>query len=277
MTPSSSPTTRPRHRATLEVRPSARSVRNPRALSTRRSPRRLRVVQGPLYLLAGLGLAAALTLTACAPSPVKTPGRAPVLPARMVPGAVHYRVVQDSTLVYARVFRGGSLARLGHNHIIEFKDLRGEIYLADPVGRSRFDLAVSPVDAVVDPPRLRASQGSDFRSTVSKDARAGTRSNMLGHDVLDAAEFPWVTISSEGIRGPLHSAEVTVKITLKGVTRRLTVPVSITVNGSRLSATGHLDILQSEFGIQPYSVLGGALKVKDEVGVVFAVAAQKVR
>ena len=233
-------------------------------------------LRNPPLRLAGLGALVLLALTTCTPAPVESPVRAPALPSRAVPGAAHYRVVQEGTLVYARVFRGGSLERLGHNHVIELRGLRGDIFLADDVGRSLFDLAVSPADAVVDPPALRATQGGDFDTTVSEEARTATRRNMLGPDVLHAGKFPYVTISSSRVEGPLANARVTVDITLKGVTRRLTIPVSIRVEGGRLAAKGRFDILQSDFGVQPYSVLGGALKVKDKVGLVFNVAAEKV-
>ncbi|MGA8260757.1 MAG: YceI family protein [Arenicellales bacterium] len=230
----------------------------------------------PRHLWQGIGIAVLAALTACAPAPVEKPVRAPVLPSRTVSGAVHYRVVQTGTLVYARVFRGGRLARLGHNHIVELRRVRGDIFLADDVGRSVFDLAVAPADAVVDPPALRATQGDEFQTTVSENARSATRRNMLGPDVLHASRFPYVKISSTRIDGPLASARATVDLTLKGVTRRLTIPVSVHVEDGRLTAKGRFEILQSDFGIQPYSVLGGALKVKDRVTVVFDIAAEKV-
>lgn len=220
---------------------------------------------------------AVLLLAACVPHPVvEKPIEAPRPPARTVEGAAHYRVVQKGTQVYARVFRAGRLAKLGHNHVVEFHGVTGDIYLADDIDASLFDLAVASADATVDDPELRQSQGADFLSKVSDDARAGTRGNMLGEEVLDAAKFPYVTMSSTKIEGSREHPRVTLNLTLKGVTRQVTTLVSMQLDGDRLVAQGQFDILQSDFGIEPYSVLGGALKVEDQVDVVFTVAAAKV-
>lgn len=230
--------------------------------------------RGPLRVLAGI--VAVLALAACAPAPVKKPVEAPTAPLRTVAGAAHYRVTGNGTLVYARVFRAGSLSKLGHNHVVEFADVRGDIFLAGDPGNSLFDINVAPAAAIVDAPGLRQRQGGDFDSTVSDSARAGTRRNMLGKDVLDAAKYPYVRISSSKIEGSFENPRVTVDLTLRGVTRTMTIPVSMHVDVGHLVAEGRFALHQSDFGIQPYSVLGGALKVKDKVEVVFTIAADQI-
>jgi hypothetical protein len=44
---------------------------------------------------------------------------------------------------------------------------------------------------------------------------------------------------------------------------------------SRILAQGEFSFLQSDFGIEPFSVLGGGLQVQDRVQVFFHVEAQK--
>ena len=232
--------------------------------------------RGPARLLRELWIAAALALAACAPAPVAKPVEAPARPVRTVADAVRYQVVGDGTLVYARVYRGGSLSKLGHNHVVEFPDVRGDIFVAGDIARSVFDISVAPAGAVVDPPDLRRSQGSEFKTTISDNARARTRQNMLGQDVLDAADYPYVNISSSRIEGSWKNASVTVDLTLKSVTRSMTIPVSMNIDNDRLVAKGRFALLQSDFGMEPFSVLGGALKVKDRVEVVFTIAAHRI-
>lgn len=225
------------------------------------------------------GVLGALLLAACAARPpvAEKPVEAPAPPARTVEGAVHYRLVPEETEVYARVFRAGRLAKLGHNHVVEFHGIKGDVFLADDVGDSLFDFTVATADVVVDSPELRSKQGGQFESRVSDEARDGTRANMLGEAVLDARKFPSITVSSRRIEGSRTTPRVTLDLTLKGVTRSTTVPVSLEAGGDRLIAKGQFDLLQSDFGIEPYSVLGGALKVEDRVEVVFSIAAKKVR
>lgn len=224
-------------------------------------------------LLTGLCLAA---LTACVPAPVvEGPVETPEVPARTVEGATRYRVDPDETEVYARVFRGGRLSRLGHNHVVLFNDVRGDVYLAEALAESVFDFTVSPVDATVDPPDLRQAQGEDFQTRVSDSAREGTRQNMLGSEVLHAEGHPRVTIRSTDVQGSRGRPHVTFEISLKNAVREMTIPVELEVDNGRLVATGRFAILQSDFGIEPYAVLGGALKVEDRVEIVFTIVAMK--
>lgn len=229
-----------------------------------------------MRLISRATLAMALSLAACAPAPVlDRPSGEPPVPDRSVAGAAHYRIVGDGTRIYARVFRGGSMAKLGHNHVVLFPDVRGDVYLADEPGGSLLDLVVTVAGAEVDPPALRARQGRDFQSDISDDARARTRANMLGENLLDAARHPYIAISSVAIKGSFDEPYVTLDITIKEATRRLTVPVSLSHDEDRLTAEGRLEVLQSDFGMEPFEVLGGALKVRDRVELVFSITAEK--
>lgn len=215
-------------------------------------------------------------MTACAPAPViREPAGEPPLPGRTAADAAHYRVVDEGTRVYARVFRGGSMAKLGHNHVVLFPGVRGDVYLAAGIGGSLFDLVVPVIGAEVDPPALRRDQGRSFRTDISDDARARTRNNMLGERVLDAARYPHITVSSARIEGPPARPLVTLDITIRATTRRLAVPVNLSHDADSLRAEGRLELLQSDFGIEPFTVLGGALRVEDRVELVFTVSADR--
>ncbi|CAM4119030.1 YceI family protein [Roseateles saccharophilus] len=157
------------------------------------------------------------------------------------------------------VFRGGSAARLGHNHVLRAGDLRVDWPAAGPVLSFRLDA----LD--IDPPALRAGLGPAFASAVDDEARAGTRANLL--KALDAAAHPEVvarTLQQLG-EGPRRAVEA--EIALHGSVRRQWFVVE--VEGRR--ARGEVVIRQSDFGIQPFTVLGGLLAVQDELVVQFEV------
>jgi polyisoprenoid-binding protein YceI len=65
------------------------------------------------------------------------------------------------------------------------------------------------------------------------------------------------------------------ELTLHGVSRPLTVPARVTINGDILKASGTFSLLQTDYDIQLVSVAGGALKVKDEVKFSFDIVARK--
>jgi polyisoprenoid-binding protein YceI len=62
-------------------------------------------------------------------------------------------------------------------------------------------------------------------------------------------------------------------VTLKGVTRRIEVPLEIADAGATLTARGTFRIRQTEFGMVPFSVGGGAIQVADEIVLGFEIVA----
>lgn len=155
------------------------------------------------------------------------------------------------------VYRGGTAARLGHNHVLRATDLRVDWPAAGPVLRFRLD------SLAIDPPGLRARLAEAFASAVDDEARAGTRANLL--KALDAASHPEVVVRTLRQLGEGGRRAVEADISLHGVTRRQWFVAE--VEGRR--ARGELVIRQSDFGIQPFTVLGGLLAVQDALIVQF--------
>ena len=155
------------------------------------------------------------------------------------------------------VFRGGTAARLGHNHVLRAGDLRVSQDAAGPTLRFRLDALQ------VDPPALRAALGPAFASSVDDAARDGTRANLL--KALDAAVHPEVRVSTLQQVGEGQRRAVEVEISLHGVVRRQWFVAE--VQGTRVR--GEVVVRQSDFGIQPFTVLGGLLAVQDALVVQF--------
>jgi hypothetical protein len=223
-----------------------------------------------------LGLAGTL-LAACQTTPAanrETRALAP-LPTLPVAGATHYVVNAGLSDVRFLVYRAGALASFGHNHVIQAKDIRGDIYLADDFHASGFSMTLPVTGFVVDDPKARSVEGPDFAKQPSNVAIDGTRKNMLGPDLLDAAHFPEVSIRSVSLLGPDWGPDATVRIELRGVSRDMSVPINVERNGDTLSVNGSFELKQSDFSITPFSALGGGLQVADTLRVRFHLVAQK--
>jgi polyisoprenoid-binding protein YceI len=80
-------------------------------------------------------------------------------------------------------------------------------------------------------------------------------------------------VASTKVGGTLQAPLVTARITIKDVSREVQVPVKLAVEGAKLTANGEFDILQTEFGIKPFSVALGALEVQDKLHVEFSIIA----
>ena len=175
-----------------------------------------------------------------------------------------YRIdpIASELLVY--VHRDGPLARLGHDHVIASHDVTGYVLWSDASDVARADLEIPLVTLTVDEAEFRAAAG--FETMPSDDDVAGTRANMLVS--LEASAFPVIQVFVSH-RDDASDASMRVEITLHGVTRSFPVTVDLERGADWLRVSGTFDVLQSDFGIRPYSVFGGALSVRDRLEVQF--------
>jgi len=102
---------------------------------------------------------------------------------------------------------------------------------------------------------------------------------MRGPKVLDAARFPSITFKTERVRGResgsgVYDLELAGEIALHGVTRPITLPVHVEVSGDTLTASGKAVLRHDQFGMQPVSVAGGSVKVKNEIEVEYRIVAR---
>lgn len=189
-------------------------------------------------------------------------------------GAQVYTVNAAASHIHILVYRGGTLARLGHNHIVTSRSIEGRAWVHPSFERSGFELTVPVESLIVDDPREREAHGKDFPAGISQKDIEGTKRNMLRAEVLDAKQFPTIALRTARVSGSVESPVVTARITLKGVTKDVSIPVELAVDAGHLTATGTLDILQTDFGIKPFSIALGALEVQDRLHLEFLIAAR---
>jgi hypothetical protein len=180
-------------------------------------------------------------------------------------GGTVFRIEPDRSLVVIEVLRAGSLANLGHDHVVASHDVRG--YIAPNDARADFYIRLDRL--AVDEPELRTQAG--FATQPPEAAIAGTRENMLGK--FNAEQNPYAVISVGGVGAGVTGSDVNASITLNGVTKTMRIPVNIKKTTDQLTATGRVALTQTAFRIVPYSILAGALQVRDEVDVRFVIHA----
>lgn len=172
------------------------------------------------------------------------------------------------------VYRDGPLARVGHNHVIS-GSVRGEIRAGARAADSGFRLEIPVESFVVDTPAARAEEGAEFAAEVSPQARQATRANLIGSDVLDAASSPLIRIDSVALSGPRWNPSVLARIRLRAATRELRFPAAVVQQGNLLTVVANFPIRQSEFGLVPFSTLGGGLSVRNAIDVRLRLVARR--
>jgi polyisoprenoid-binding protein YceI len=182
--------------------------------------------------------------------------------------------VPEESLLTVLVYRGGALARTGHNHVVASHSMAGTVWVpADPEAAS-FELHIPVDDFTIDEPKLRALEGAEFAAEVPDSAREGTKKNMLGESLLDAAHFPEVLLRSQSLERGSEGILAQVSVSIRGQTRTITVPVRYELHDKEVRAQGQLALKQTDLGLTPFSLLGGALRVEDQMTVKFSVLAR---
>jgi polyisoprenoid-binding protein YceI len=181
-----------------------------------------------------------------------------------------YAVDADASTLTVFAYKDGFFSSLGHDHTVAARGVTGSVSV-DPArpegGRVEFTVPAARLE-VLDP-------------NASADDRASIQKNME-NDVLEVAKHPTISFRSAEARrsarvatGTAVALDVTGDLTLHGTTRRITVPITLRFDDGAVRAAGEVTLDQPDFGIEPYSALLGAVKVRRDVKVAFDVVARK--
>lgn len=153
-----------------------------------------------------------------------------------------------STLT-VRVGKTGVFSTFGDNHVVRAPIVAGTVD----------DGSVPSVTLRVDARKMTV-----LDPDLKPEKRAEVQTRMLGPDVLDVARFPEIRFRSTEVK-----PEGTGRWRVSGVLELhgKTAPISFDVTAGNGRVKGTASVSQRAYGIEPVSVAGGTVKVKDEVAV----------
>lgn len=155
--------------------------------------------------------------------------------------------------VTVRVYKSGLLSGLAHNHEIHAPVASGNV----DAHEKNVELTFNVADMKVLDPGVSDSEKQEIEAT------------MKGQKVLDVAQFPSISFASTAVAASGQDRyQVTGTLKLHGASR----PVTLGVVLRDEKYTGTVTLKQTDFGITPVKIAGGAVKVKDEIDVEFSIA-----
>jgi polyisoprenoid-binding protein YceI len=178
---------------------------------------------------------------------------------------VDYRIDPGASRFTVRAFAGGMLSGMGHNPTFLARDIGGQVTF-DPARPDAASL------------RFRVGAGSLALADSVSDRDRREIERVTSQEVLESGTYPEIVyqatrITVAGTAAPLL-ATVDGVVTLHGVTRPQQVVVRVYPDSTMLRAQGEVALRQSDYRIDPVSVAGGMLKVKDEVKLTFDIVAR---
>lgn len=167
--------------------------------------------------------------------------------------------------VSIQVDKSGLFKFAGHAHQVD-SPIKGRIV----VDQERLERSTVRIE--IDAAALKVSGKGEPAGDVPKVQQT------METSVLDIARYPAIVLESTSIsvrsrRG--STAEVTLdgRLTLHGVTRPVSVPVSVEIGADQVKARGQFSVKQTDYGIKPVSV-AAVVNVKDALGIEFTIIAR---
>ena len=158
-----------------------------------------------------------------------------------------------SSTMTVNVHKKGLFSFLADDHAIEA-----------PIANGEYDADASSADIVVDAAALKV-----LDPKLSADKRAQVQSAMVSSKVLDVERYPKIEFRSTKIEHTGRKLKITGNLSLHGQTH----PIVVTADEvDATHFTGSATIRQTQFGITPIKIGGGAVSVRDDVEVEFRIA-----
>jgi polyisoprenoid-binding protein YceI len=166
---------------------------------------------------------------------------------------------EGSVLVYAK--RRGVAATFGHDLTLEVTRWEATALVDDQ------DLSRSSVNASFDARSLEVKEATGGAIPLSDRDRADIKKS-IAEKVLLTDRHPEITFESTGIE-VIGQDSVTVagNLVIVGMSRLVRVPLNVERTDSSVRVAGSVVLVQSDWGIKPFSTMMGALKIRDEIEV----------
>lgn len=184
--------------------------------------------------------------------------------------ATHYRLNPGKSRFLAHVGVSGLLKAAGHPHAVAIREFGGEVRvgsgMAGPTSITMKIVAGS-----------LAEVGKEFsekdRQKIDRDVRG---------EALETSRYPDIVFESRDVSlrrvaQDRYQAAIEGDLSLRGVTRTVSFPADVRIEGDVLRARGEFTILHGDYRLKRLSAAGGTIKASEEIRLSFDIQAERGR
>ena len=191
---------------------------------------------------------------------------APAAPPRApVADSARYRIDAGQSRFTVRVFVGGLLSSLGHDHTIAARNFSGETqFTYGTVAPASLQMTV----------RASSLSVTDKVSTSDREKIEATmRDEVLEVDKYPEISFRSTNVTANRIDEGVYQVQISGELTLHGVTRGVVISARASFGTGVLRAQGEFSVRHADYNLKRVSVAGGTIKVKEEIKLSFEIVA----
>ena len=87
---------------------------------------------------------------------------------------------------------------------------------------------------------------------------------------MDAKKFPQIRFTADQIAKTANGYRLDGAVEIHGTSRPQSVDLTVVDTGYALDLSARVPVTQTDFGVKPFSLMMGSLKVADEVTIAFS-------
>lgn len=181
---------------------------------------------------------------------------------------VIYTLDASRSKFMAHADRSGLLWFKGKNHHLAASEFTGE------VGITPQTITPASLKLVVKAASLHET-GADFTEAQKQIINKELREIVLHPDQYPDITFQSTNVTSKAAGTDRYEVKIDGNLTLHGVTRPITIPTVVTLNGNDLRAVGKFDIDRDDFKVKATSAFHGMVRVSNDIDFEFDIVGHR--
>jgi polyisoprenoid-binding protein YceI len=168
----------------------------------------------------------------------------------------------------AHANRSGLFWFKGHSHHLAASDFTGQVELTpDTITPASLRLVVKAASL--------HETGADFTEPQKQIINKELKDIVLHPDQYPDITFQSTNVIVKSSAASRYEVKIDGNLTLHGVTKRITIPAVVTLNGDNLRAVGEFSIDRNNFNVKATSAFHGLVRVDDDVKFEFDIVGRK--
>jgi polyisoprenoid-binding protein YceI len=184
------------------------------------------------------------------------------------PATVTYRLDPSQSKFMAHANAGGLLWFKGHNHHLDASDFTGQVELTPET------ITPASLRLVVKAASLHET-GAVFTEPQKQIINKELHDIVLHPDKYPEIVFQSTNVTVKTSAAGRYELKIDGNLTLHGVTKPITIPAVVTLNGDTLRAVGEFSIDRDDFNVKATSAFHGLVRVKDNIKFEFDIVGRR--
>jgi polyisoprenoid-binding protein YceI len=184
------------------------------------------------------------------------------------PATVTYNLDASQSKFMAHANRSGLLWFKGHSHHLAASEFTGEVQLTpDTITPASLHLVVKAASL--------HETGADFTEPQKQIINKELKEIVFHPDQYPDITFQSTNVTAKNSGAGRYDVKIDGNLTLHGVTKRITIPALVTLQGDNLRAVGEFSIDRDDFNVKATSAFHGMVRVDDDVKFEFNIVGHR--